>query len=98
MKTEIKDFCNYYLNKLNLDKDIKERKLEWNQDFRERIKFHITEYETTPNTTIIGEYHGRNLFVLDDEDLKYLYNKYRSFLQKELDDNIEKLKKDYKLK
>ena len=40
-------------------------------------------------------YHGSNLFFLDEEDLKYLYEKYSKKLQDEMNKNIEQVKQMY---
>lgn len=40
-------------------------------------------------------YHGKNLFFLDEEDLKYLYEKYSKKLQDEMNKNIEYVKQMY---
>jgi hypothetical protein len=66
------------------------------QDYRERIRFCITEYSNTPNCHYSGGvYHGSNLFFLDEEDLKYLYEKYSKKLQDEMNKNIEQVKQMY---
>ena len=51
-------------------------------------------YKTAPGFLRINN-HTENMFILDDEDLKYLYDKYSKKLQDELNENINKLKKEY---
>lgn len=95
MDTKINQFCKKYLEKLKNDKDIAEVKLDFFQDYRERIGFCITEYSNTPNCHYLGMYLGSNLFFLDEEDLKYLYEKYSKKLQDEMNKNIEYVKQVY---
>lgn len=94
MNTQINNFCKNYLLKLKNDKDIKENKLDIFCDYRERISFNINMYKTAPGFLRINN-HTENMFILDDEDLKYLYDKYSKKLQDELNENINKLKKEY---
>ena len=92
MDTKINQFCKKYLEKLKNDKDIAEVKLDFFEDYRERIGFCITEHSKTPNCHYLGMYNGSNLFFLDEEDLKYLYEKYSKKLQDEMNKNIEQVK------
>lgn len=98
MKSSINDFCKLYKEKLKLDKDIKETTPTFfDEDYRDRISFILTEYTTNPGSTWFppGHYSGTHLFTLDSEDLEYLYNKYSKKLVKELEDNINEIKKEY---
>lgn len=95
MDTKIHQFCKKYLEKLKNDKDIAEVKLDYVQDLRERIGFCVTEYSHTPGCYHLGLYHGNNLFFLDEEDLKYLHDKYSKKLQDEMNKNVDEIKKLY---
>ena len=96
MNTGYRDFCEKYAEKLKNDKDIKENQLDFFRDFRDRINFNVNMYVTCPNTVCIFGYNGQNLFRLDEEDLKYLYDKYSKKIEDELKQNIAKVKDSYK--
>jgi len=97
MDTVIRNFCKKYKEKLYNDKDIKENKTSFVNDYRDRINFYVLERTNNPNTYYIGGvYHGDTLFCLDEEDLKYLYNKYSKKIKEERDKNIEDIKEEYK--
>ena len=96
MDTGIKDFCVKYNEKLKNDKDIKENQLDVFNDYRDRINFNLNMYVICPNIHWTEQYNGQNLFRLDEEDLKYLYNKYSKKIEAEMERNIEKVKNDYK--
>lgn len=95
MNTKINQFCKKYLEKLKNDKDIAATEVDLFKDYRERINFCITEYSKTPNCHYLGTYSGSNLFFLDEDDLKYLYEKYSKKLQDEMNKNIEQVKQMY---
>jgi len=96
MDIGIRDFCVKYNQKLKNDKDIKENQLDFTSDYRDRINFNLNVYVTSPNTYWMGEYNGQALFRLDEEDLEYLHNKYSKKIQAEMEQNIAKIKDDYK--
>ena len=96
MDIGIRDFCVKYNQKLKNDKDIKENQLDFTSDYRDRINFNLNVYVTSPNTYWMGEYNGQTLFRLDEEDLEYLHNKYSKKIQAEMEQNIAKIKDDYK--
>jgi len=95
MKTDKKDFCEKYIKKVKNDKDIAEREIDWDCDFRDRVHFTINVSETSPSSMVMGGPIPRILFTLDAEDLHYLYTKYSSQVVKELADNIQELKAAY---
>ena len=96
MNTDINRFCNRYLKKLKNDKDILEKEIHSFDDVRERISFHITLKSYVPSSIGQTDY-STLLFALDDEDLKYLYDKYSKKLQEEMKQNIDEVKQMYKL-
>jgi hypothetical protein len=98
MKTNYKDFCKKYKEKLIVDKDIAENVTDIFKDIRPRIKFKLVVDEHIPNTIFISNYPsiGIPLFVLDKEDLEFLYNKYSKRVKEEMEQNIEKIKENYK--
>lgn len=98
MNTRYKDFCENYKKKLTLDKDIQENKLDWMEDYRDRINFKVTVFTSHPHhvTFPLGNYRGTELITLDSEDLEYLYNKYLKKLEDEMNKNIESVKDKYK--
>lgn len=96
MNTGYKDFCKVYKKKLELDKDIKENPTDiFDNDYRDRITFHLTEYITNQMCSYIGIYTGSCLFTLDEEDMEYLYNKYSKKVKAEMEQNIKKVRNDY---
>ena len=95
MNTNFKDFCKYYKEKLENDKDIKERYVDYHTDYRDRINFSIVSSSTAPGYT--RNYSGITLFTLDKEDLKYLYDKYSPKVKEELEQNLKKIQKEYGL-
>ena len=96
MDTGIRDFCVKYNDKLKSDKDIKENQLDFSIDYRDRINFNLNMYVSCPNTMWMGLYNGQNLFRLDDEDLEYLHKKYSKKIEAEMEQNIAKVRADYK--
>ena len=96
MDTGIRDFCVKYNEKLKNDKDIKENKLDFVSDYRDRISFNVNMYTSCPNAMWSFGYNGQNLFTLDAEDLEYLHNKYSKKIEAEMERNIAKVKADYK--
>jgi len=97
MNTEINRFCKRYAEKLKNDKDIKENPTSSLSDNRDRISFRIAEFYSTPGTVSVGSSSGINLFYLDAEDLKHLYDKYSKKLQEEMNQNLEKVKQMYEI-
>ena len=95
MDNTINQFCKKYFEKLKNDKDIEEVKLDYLYDYRERIGFYVTEYTFTPHCYYTGINTGNRLFVLDDEDLKYLHDKYSKRLQDEMNKNLEQIRQMY---
>jgi len=92
MDTEIRDFCVKYNEKIKNDKDIKDNQLYFFSDYRERINFYLNIHVSCLH--YIG--NGQNLFMLDEEDLKYLYKKYSKKIEAEMEHNIAKVKDSYK--
>ena len=88
------DFIKEYKRKLSTDKDIKENKLDFFSDFRDRIDFYVCMDSRCPRTITLG---GRmnTMFELDNDDLKYLYNKYYPKIKEELEIEIDKVNKKY---
>jgi hypothetical protein len=74
----ISDFCNKYLEKVKNDNDIKTNSVRIDCDLRSRIKFDITYSETCP--AIVGGLLNHRLISVDDDDLKYLYDKYSKLI------------------
>lgn len=96
MKTSIKDFCKKYEEKLINDKDIAEREMKRMYDLRDRITFRVNVLSICPSIMkSFIEYGGNTLFDLDEEDLKYLYNKYSKKIKEEMQENISEIKKMY---
>ena len=96
MSTPYRDFCKKYKEKLKNDKEIKEDSLSRYDDFRDRITFRVNVYATCPGLVRMGGWAGDVLFNLDAEDLQYLYNKYSKKIKAEMEQNIAKVKDDYK--
>jgi len=88
------DFIKEYKRKLSLDKDIKESKLDFFTDFRDRIDFHVCMDSRSPRTITFG-WRMNTMFELDDEDLIYLYNKYYPKIKEELEIEVYKINKKY---
>ena len=97
METSIKDFCDDYLKKLQNDKDIEANPIDWYQDARDRISFRVYKTDFCPmvRPRFMFEYCGEPSITLDNEDLKYLYDKYSKKLQEEMNENIENVKALY---
>lgn len=95
MKTGIKEFCLKYKKKIINDKEIQKASVQPLQDFRERINFYVTVRETAPGYFTMGVNSGDTLIKLDNEDIEYLYQKYSKKLQEEMEENINKIKKEY---
>jgi len=57
--------------------------------------FSLTVEDHDPDYIRIGQ-SGENLFELDQEDLDYLYHKYSKLLEKELQSEIDEIRKKYK--
>lgn len=95
MKTGIKDFLIKYKEKLENDKDIKENNIDYSIDHRDRISFNLNVKSSDPISFPSFD-QGKNLFELDNEDIEYLYNKYSKKIDSELQQNIEKIKEEYK--
>lgn len=97
MDTRIQEFCSIYKKKLNNDKDIAEKPLEFLSDYRDRIIFYVSYNTHSPASP--GSLFNLNTSImrLDEEDLKYLYDKYSKKLKEEMDKNINELKDKYNL-
>lgn len=98
MNTKIKDFCEKYQDKLRFDKSIAKDKQKYSfHDYRDRISFNVNMTIYTPNIMLLGGFnHGTIMMKLDAEDLKYLYNKYSKKIIDEMEENIQKIKNEYK--
>lgn len=88
------DFIKEYKRKLSIDKDIEENKLDFFRDFRDRIDFFVCMDTHTPMTIRLG-YGMNRMFRLDDEDLKYFYNKYYPKIKEELEIEINEINEKY---
>ncbi len=95
MSEDMKNFCIKYKEKLKNDKDIKENKKDWLDDYRDRISFKLSVRRSHPHISFIRGSSDEPLFILDSEDLEYLYNKYSKKVVEELEQNIKELKQDY---
>jgi len=96
MDTGIKDFLVKYNEKLKNDKDIKENKLDFFRDYRDRISFNVNVYTSCPYANWRYWNNGQSLFKLDAEDLEYLHKKYSKKIEAEMEQNIAKVKDSYK--
>jgi uncharacterized protein YneR len=97
MDTRIVTFCNNYLEKLKADKDIAENQIEVFEDYRDRIGFSVHVHRSCPNIRYLGQgQSGYGLFFLDNDDLKYLYDKYSKKVDEEMQRNIDEVKQVYK--
>ena len=95
MDNNILTFCKNYLKKLdNAKKDIENSSINktFNDDFltKKSISFNLNMRESDFLISSKTE-----LFKLDDEDLKYLYDKYSKRIKDELNANIESVKQKY---
>lgn len=101
MANDILHFCTEYKRKIENDKQIKQikqneiDKIYFFQDYVDRISFSVHAYSHNPRAGICFGYYGRRVINLDEEDLKYLYNKYGKQLQNELQEKMDKLKGEY---
>lgn len=90
------EFCKKYKEKLKNDNDIAENPLgDFFVDYRQRISFFVSYFEFAPGIRPMGNYSPVSVLKLDDEDLKYLYDKYYAKLQSERDELVAKLDKEY---
>lgn len=82
MKEEIKNFVEAYFDKKESKKDF------------ESISFHIHKHIKVGHgfTSHKWEYH---ILKLDDEDIEYLYKKYYSKLEEEMNNNLQEIKERY---
>ena len=88
------DFIKEYKRKLSTDKDIKENKLDFFSDFRDRIDFYVCMDSSCPRTITLG-CRMNTMFKLDNDDLKYLYNKYYPKIKEELEIEINRVSEKY---
>lgn len=96
MGKEINEFCQAVIKKTKNDKLIKEEKLDWQYDYRERISFGLIIMEKAPGIQLLGFTGYYPKITLDQEDIDYFYNKYSKKLDAELEKNIKELKQQYK--
>ncbi len=97
MTTGYRDFCEKYKEKIANDKDIRENEVDFQRDYRDRITFSISIYSTCPQAVRSPRmFDETTMFTLDEEDLKYLYDKYSKKLEAEMEANIAKVKGSYK--
>ena len=61
---------------------------------KERFSFHLCSSWNCPGALTYGIKYSQ-LIDLDEEDIKYFENKYLSKLDKEMEDKINKIKKEY---
>lgn len=85
--TEIRDFCRKYKEYTSgvLTKFVKGSKL----------RFRVNVKDDSLSLIFPSQSRG-NLFELDDEDLKILYDKYSKLVLHERNDNIDEVKNEYK--
>jgi hypothetical protein len=95
MKNNIKEFCELYKEKIINDKDITDKEIDCWIDFRERISFSLSSIKYCPGVITINA-TSNVLIELDDEDVLFLYNKYKTKLNSELEAKIDKIKQEYK--
>jgi len=96
MKTPYKDFCDKHREKLLLDEDIMANKMDSFDDMRDRVNFGVSVYISTPNVYPMGlGSNGTHLFNLDEDDLKYLYDKYSKKVVEEMKQNIKEIEDSY---
>lgn len=82
--------------KKEIDKDIKEVKLDTFQDFRERINFYLCENTHVPFTINFPLTSYYPLIKLDDEDIEYFYKKYYNKIQENKEKEISNILEKYK--
>lgn len=92
MKTGVLQFCENYAKKLKSDEDFKVNPRTW-QDYRDEYSFTLSVKTHCP-MVIMGQYSSE-LITLDDEDLKYLYDKYSKKLEEEMKQNLLDVQKAY---
>jgi len=92
MNTGYRDFCRKYKEKLKRDLEIK---IPNSDNLRIKFIFNIEIVEKFP-VAVFYPPDKKYLFTLDDEDLVYLYNKYSKLIRDELEENIKKIKEEYK--
>jgi len=95
MTTKILDFCETYLEKIRTDEDIKENPMKWANDCRNRIHFKVGFTKDNMHCWSISSGGLIPTIKLDNEDLKYLFDKYSKKLQEELNTNIFQVKERY---
>lgn len=87
---DINKFCEKYIEK---------KKCESNPENIYKINFHLsyTNYHEIEErySFLVNRPVQHQLFVLDDEDIDYLYKKYALKLKAEMDKNIEEIMKYY---
>lgn len=96
MNTGINRFCKKYLMKLeDAKKQLEEKTANITSPFftKETIDFKVCLNVSYPLAYVGG--NDISLFTLDEDDLKYLYDKYSKKLQEEMERNIEEVKKMY---
>ena len=95
MKSSILNFCDHYKKKLESDESFRIKPRE-PMDYRDTISFTVgVKYSCMMG---FGLGHPNTLITLDDEDLKYLHDKYSKLLLKEMEENIEDVRNAYKEK
>lgn len=110
MSKQILDFCKFYKKKLEIKKknektrmeaevmkDKKAKALMISLAGNENVTFSIHVKEHLFSQSEITPYTGVILFELDEDDLKYLYDKYSKRLQGEMEDNIHEIKSNYNI-
>lgn len=90
MKLEYNEFCKAYEDKLNLKKT-NEKRSTLDQEY---IYFSVNLVQGFSSS--FNWLSGSNILRLDDEDLKYLHDKYSKELVKEMESNLNEIKEKYK--
>lgn len=92
-------FCKGYEKKIKNDKDIRENTMSDSMhDYRDRVSFHVVIHESAPGyrmVSMFGSNSGSSTIILDDEDLKILYEKYSKKMIHEMASRIEEITKLY---
>jgi uncharacterized protein YnzC (UPF0291/DUF896 family) len=94
METRYIDFCKLVDEKIILDDEIENEPLDWTMDYRDRISFSVYIDRINPHSGI-SLHPGIKVLELDKEDIEWLRSKYLKKLNKEMEDKISQIKKEY---
>ena len=95
MKEEIKNFVEAYLDKIEND-NFNESLSKGETALRliRSISFHIHKHIHTVNGFVRDKWDN-HVLELDEEDMQYLYKKYYSKLEEEMNNNLQEIKERY---